>query len=60
MKEFFAHKWEKFPHPYIIVSIGIASFPDDGTSINELIESADKALYRAKSMGKDRIVIYKD
>lgn len=60
IKEFFAHKWEKFPHPYITVSIGIASFPDDGTSINELIESADKALYRAKSMGKDRIVIYKD
>lgn len=60
IKKFFTRKWEKFPHPYITVSIGIASFPDDGTGINELIESADKALYRAKSMGKDRTIIYKD
>jgi diguanylate cyclase (GGDEF)-like protein len=42
------------------VSIGIASFPHNGRTIDELIEHADVALYKAKSMGKDRTVIYKD
>jgi diguanylate cyclase (GGDEF)-like protein len=52
-------KWENFPYPSITVSIGIASFPDDGRSMDELIESADKALYKAKALGKDRTVIFK-
>jgi diguanylate cyclase (GGDEF)-like protein len=52
-------KWEKFPYPSITVSIGIASFPDDGRSMDELIESADRALYKAKALGKDRTVIFK-
>lgn len=52
-------KWEKFPYPSITVSIGVASFPDDGRSMDELIESADRALYKAKAMGRDRTVIFK-
>jgi diguanylate cyclase (GGDEF)-like protein len=40
------------------VSIGIASFPRGGNNIDELIESADTALYKAKSTGKDKTVIY--
>jgi diguanylate cyclase (GGDEF)-like protein len=41
----------------ITVSIGIASFPQHGTSPDELVKSVDDALYRAKSRGKNRIVI---
>lgn len=52
-------KWEKFPYPCITVSIGISSFPDDGKSIDELIKSADIALYKAKAMGRDRTVIFR-
>jgi diguanylate cyclase (GGDEF)-like protein len=54
------NRWEKFPRPGITVSIGIASFPHNGRSIDELIGSADAALCKAKSMGKDRTVIYSD
>lgn len=59
IKESLVSKWKKFPRPGITVSIGIASFPDDGKSVNELIESADAALYKAKSTGGDRTIIYK-
>jgi len=59
IKASLTRKWEKFPYPSITVSIGVASFPDDGRSIDELIESADRALYKAKAMGRDRTVIFK-
>jgi diguanylate cyclase (GGDEF)-like protein len=53
-------RWTAFPFPGITVSIGISSFPHNGKSFDELIESADVALCKAKSMGKDRTVIYSD
>jgi diguanylate cyclase (GGDEF)-like protein/putative nucleotidyltransferase with HDIG domain len=36
------------------VSIGIASFPKDGSDVNELIHQADLAVYRAKLQGRNR------
>jgi len=39
----------------VTVSIGVASFPEDGVDENSLIESADRALYRAKEKGRNRI-----
>ncbi len=39
-------------HIYIGTSIGIASFPEDAASVEELLNSADLALYRAKSAGR--------
>jgi diguanylate cyclase (GGDEF)-like protein len=39
----------------ISVSIGVSCFPDDGTDAADLIRSADKALYRAKEQGRDRV-----
>ncbi|WP_375751385.1 EAL domain-containing protein [Vibrio sp. HN007] len=37
----------------IAASIGIANYPNDGTSAEELIKNADIAMYKAKSMGKN-------
>jgi len=39
----------------ISISLGLASYPDHGKSINELIEQVEKALRKAKSAGKNRI-----
>jgi diguanylate cyclase (GGDEF)-like protein/PAS domain S-box-containing protein len=39
----------------VTVSIGVASFPDDGKSTEELISRADEALYEAKRNGRNRI-----
>jgi len=39
----------------ITVSIGLASFPEDGNKKEDLISRADKALYEAKKLGKNRI-----
>jgi diguanylate cyclase (GGDEF)-like protein len=53
-----------FPHrgnqPLGCVSIsgGIASFPADGETIFKVIQHADKALYQAKSEGKNRVIQY--
>jgi diguanylate cyclase (GGDEF)-like protein len=41
----------------ITLSGGISEFPRDAGSIADLLNHADKALYRAKAEGKDRIVI---
>lgn len=39
------------------VSIGVASCPADGDHASALVAAADKALYRAKSSGRDRVAI---
>ncbi len=39
------------------VSIGIASYPADAATLDELLLAADRALYRAKNQGRDRIVL---
>ncbi|MGA3212329.1 MAG: diguanylate cyclase [Terriglobales bacterium] len=43
------------PSP-LTISAGIACFPEHGNSRDELIEAADKALYGAKTSGRDRAV----
>jgi diguanylate cyclase (GGDEF)-like protein len=39
----------------VTVSCGVASFPEDGTDGSSLIEAADRALYQAKELGRNRI-----
>lgn len=42
----------------VTVSIGVATFPDDCNSSDDLIENSDKALYQAKSAGRNKVCIY--
>jgi diguanylate cyclase (GGDEF)-like protein len=60
IKENFPPAWRLFPRETITVSIGIATFPNDGKDRRELIRYADKALYMAKMDGKDRTVLWKN
>lgn len=39
-------------------SIGIAKFPDDGSTTSSLLKAADIALYKAKDLGKNRYGLY--
>ncbi len=39
-------------------SMGIAMYPEDGTDFDNLLKSADTALYRAKSEGRDNCQLY--
>ncbi|GEM_PF-3377149 len=41
---------------FISVSIGVSFFPADAASAEDLIEKADQAMYRAKSLGRNRTV----
>ncbi len=42
--------------PPITISLGIATYPSDGTDIEELIKKADAAMYEAKRKGRNRAV----
>jgi len=41
----------------ISLSVGVSVFPGHGADAEELVRSADQALYRAKSEGRDRVVV---
>lgn len=45
-------------HIAITVSIGIATYPDHGSTMEELSKSADRALYVSKAKGRDRVTVY--
>jgi diguanylate cyclase (GGDEF)-like protein len=42
----------------VTFSIGLASIPGDAQKKSELIRNADKALYRAKETGKNKLCLY--
>lgn len=47
----------KKPH-MITLSLGVASFPDDGKTADQIINAADQALYYAKERGRNRVECY--
>ena len=51
---------ESMPGGKITVSSGIAAFPDDAGTSEELINHADKALYEAKRAGRNMVCSYKE
>lgn len=44
----------------ISTSIGISVYPDDSTSMNELLECADAAMYFAKESGRNNFQFYRE
>jgi len=43
------------PEPVTSVSIGLVSHPEDGLTAEELMTAADRAMYQAKTLGKNQI-----
>jgi diguanylate cyclase (GGDEF)-like protein/PAS domain S-box-containing protein len=50
-------EWEGHSLGTITMSAGIAVFPDNGGDAAALLKSADQALYQAKELGRDRVVV---
>ncbi len=44
----------------LTISGGLATFPQDADEVTNLLQEADIALYRAKSAGKNNIVLYSE
>ncbi|HET7728984.1 MAG TPA: EAL domain-containing protein [Usitatibacter sp.] len=45
---------------FLSASVGIASYPADGTTGEELLKSADTAMYRAKAGGRGQAVFFEE
>lgn len=45
---------------YCTMSMGLAVFPNHGSSVDEIIKNADYAMYEAKKNGKNRFLWYTD
>ena len=48
---------ERLPSGCLTASLGVASYPADANSYEELVARADQSLYVAKSAGKNRVVV---
>lgn len=41
----------------VSISVGVATFPDDGKSLEVIVRTADEALYRAKAKGRNGVSV---
>lgn len=41
----------------ITLSLGVSSYPEDGLTREEIIAAAEKALYKAKQTGRDKVIV---
>jgi diguanylate cyclase (GGDEF)-like protein len=45
------------PHGNVTVSVGVSTYPEDGTDRHTLIQRADHAMYQAKSKGRNAVCV---
>ncbi len=43
---------------YLTMSLGIATYPYDAGNVDELVDGADRALYKAKKRGRNRVCLF--
>jgi len=58
IKSFIQPLWTKFPKKQMTVSIGISVYHNCKEPIENVIDRADRALYKGKTQGKDCTVLY--
>jgi len=46
--------------PPVTISLGIATFPNDGKILDDLLQRADAALYAAKENGRNQVVAFSE
>jgi diguanylate cyclase (GGDEF)-like protein len=46
------------PHRQVTASLGVSTFPSDASSVEELVDHADAALYAAKNAGRNRVMAW--
>lgn len=46
------------PAVHASISVGVVTYPDDGRTADELMISADRAMYASKRSGKNRVIDY--
>ncbi len=49
---------ENQPNKNLTISLGLSSLPDDSVKAKELLDFADRALYKAKAEGRNRVKAY--
>jgi diguanylate cyclase (GGDEF)-like protein len=49
---------ERMPNGNVTISIGVASYPEDGNLPEQIIDRADIALYKAKNSGRNKVCMY--
>jgi len=57
-REKFEGEEKSQPRGKITISIGVATLPSHGNTMEEIINSADAALYKAKKSGRNRVVVF--
>ncbi len=55
-----AQQTKKILNVRITVSVGVATYPDDGSTLKKILENADKALYKAKRTGRNKVCKFDD
>ncbi len=58
IEELYFSGQEALPHVQLTISLGVAGFPEDARDMKSLVQRADRALYQAKSAGRNRLVAY--